>query len=268
MARGRPAFIAILVALSAMGGFSLWLLVEGRPGEQLPRGVPLRHSPGPLVEGRPETGGLTASPFPHRRTSDQRDAKQDASGPRPGAVGSQSSGENELPPERKERDPVEGLDPAHEGEQQSGYHPDGSLAWEAEGRRFGEEWVRHGAWRKLHPGGAGDELGHYWRGVEDGPWVWWYPDGRTKARGMFERGSREGRWLFFREDGQLWVEGHYQDGLGQGPWTTYDEEGRVASRGSLLDGKYEGRWEIYEDGLLDFDRSGHYEQGELVEDGS
>ncbi len=140
-----------------------------------------------------------------------------------------------------------------------------------------------------HENGLRKREAFYDDGRPEGLWIGWGKDGGLSFQGHYRRGLKHGLWQTYdRSSGALLRESSYEEGTLHGPWTTFDsgyitgtgtyDNGRPsgtwttwywgdrrASEGGYEDGVKAGDWTFWkEDGELDEERTGAYEDGKLT----
>jgi antitoxin component YwqK of YwqJK toxin-antitoxin module len=129
-------------------------------------------------------------------------------------------------------------------------------------------------------------IGTYINGKLDGPFEKYYENGQLESKGTYKDGERDGPWENYDEEGQMDHKLIYRDGeiyiselytFGLLFMRNYEETGlnefyydtgQLSSRGKQNENfERDGRWEIFnEDGTLNTERSGLYEDGVKVSD--
>lgn len=97
------------------------------------------------------------------------------------------------------------------------------LSYEVRGAAGSE--VRHGSYKRFHPGLVLAVEGSYSDGEQSGEWKAWYPDGSPMLSGSFHEGRRSGRWEMHHPSGQIAAVGEYLLGCRDRRWVYFDAEG-------------------------------------------
>ena len=84
-------------------------------------------------------------------------------------------------------------------------------------------------------------------------------------QGTIKNGKRNGIWHRYYEQGQLWWKCNFKDGLREGQCIDYFINGNISYRANYKNDILEGYVYFYnEDGTLDKDYSGYYENNKKV----
>lgn len=148
------------------------------------------------------------------------------------------------------------------------------------------------------PNGRTKLVGHYRDGVPTGVFETWYEDGTPESRGAYLEGKKEGVWIQRDPSGAIdmertgvyedgvrihdwWEEGirtgelrsglvqhsEYEHGLRNGRSRTFYSSGKLESAGQYANGLRTGVWVFWhEDGTLDPEQTGYYENHDKVRD--
>lgn len=160
----------------------------------------------------------------------------------------------------------------------TGYHFDGSRAWEGRYRRgkpvgnwttwyedgalhetfICKDSLRHGPYREYFPDGQLQREGTFEAGLWSGPRITYYEDGVVRENCSFLQGIKHGDERTFYPNGRLSGQFHWDMGSGEG--AGFHPNGEVSYTGSWKEGRPDGRWQH-------FDAQGRLHHEELYREG-